>query len=72
MKELKVIASYAFSLESREWKLLKRILTQMHFQDGVTTFNHFLRNGLIEYLDVNEENNALVRFFPNISCLFCF
>lgn len=29
-------------------------------QDGVRTFDDFLRDGLIEYLDVNEENNALV------------
>lgn len=32
----------------------------MLFQDGVRTFDDFLRDGLIEYLDVNEENNALV------------
>ncbi|KNA02912.1 hypothetical protein SOVF_214130, partial [Spinacia oleracea] len=25
-------------------------------QDGVRTFDDFLREGLIEYLDVNEEN----------------
>ena len=29
-------------------------------QDGVRTFDDFLNEGLIEYLDVNEENNALV------------
>ncbi|KAM0887570.1 hypothetical protein ACQ4PT_028931 [Festuca glaucescens] len=28
-------------------------------QDGVRTFDDFLYDGLIEYLDVNEENNAL-------------
>lgn len=47
---------------NREWKLFMRILTQMCFQDGVCTFRDFLRNGLIEYLDVNEENNAMVCF----------
>ncbi|RZC57315.1 hypothetical protein C5167_004618 [Papaver somniferum] len=31
----------------------------MH-EDGVRTFNNFLREGLIEYLDVNEQNNALM------------
>uniref|UniRef100_A0A803MXH1 DNA-directed RNA polymerase subunit beta n=1 Tax=Chenopodium quinoa TaxID=63459 RepID=A0A803MXH1_CHEQI len=31
-------------------------------QDGVRTFDDFLREGLIEYLDVNEENNALVKY----------
>uniref|UniRef100_A0A803LIM8 DNA-directed RNA polymerase subunit beta n=1 Tax=Chenopodium quinoa TaxID=63459 RepID=A0A803LIM8_CHEQI len=30
--------------------------------DGVRTFDDFLREGLIEYLDVNEENNALVKY----------
>lgn len=29
-------------------------------KDGMLTFDSFLREGLIEYLDVNEENNALV------------
>jgi DNA-directed RNA polymerase III subunit RPC2 len=29
-------------------------------KDGVRSFDDFLRDGLIEYLDVNEENNALV------------
>lgn len=29
-------------------------------KDGFRTFNDFLREGLIEYLDVNEQNNALV------------
>ncbi|XP_026460615.1 DNA-directed RNA polymerase III subunit 2-like [Papaver somniferum] len=28
--------------------------------DGVRTFNNFLHEGLIEYLDVNEQNNALM------------
>uniref|UniRef100_A0A0E0D1W6 DNA-directed RNA polymerase subunit beta n=1 Tax=Oryza meridionalis TaxID=40149 RepID=A0A0E0D1W6_9ORYZ len=29
-------------------------------QDGIRSFDDFLRDGLIEYLDVNEENNALL------------
>ncbi|KAM0887569.1 hypothetical protein ACQ4PT_028931 [Festuca glaucescens] len=29
-------------------------------RDGVRTFDDFLYDGLIEYLDVNEENNALI------------
>ncbi|WJX09333.1 DNA-directed RNA polymerase III subunit 2 [Trifolium repens] len=32
-------------------------------KDGVWTFNDFLHNGLIEYLDVNEENNALIALY---------
>ncbi|XP_058188586.1 DNA-directed RNA polymerase III subunit 2 [Rhododendron vialii] len=31
--------------------------------DGVRNFHDFLREGLIEYLDVNEENNALVALY---------
>ncbi|KAJ4720430.1 DNA-directed RNA polymerase subunit beta [Melia azedarach] len=31
--------------------------------DGVRTFDDFLREGLIEYLDVNEENNALIALY---------
>lgn len=31
--------------------------------DGVRTFNDFLREGLIEYLDVNEENNAFIALY---------
>jgi DNA-directed RNA polymerase III subunit RPC2 len=27
---------------------------------GLKDFNDFLREGIIEYLDVNEENNALI------------
>ena len=33
-------------------------------QDGFRTFDDFLREGLVEYLDVNEENNSLVCFYP--------
>ncbi|KAK1273848.1 DNA-directed RNA polymerase II subunit RPB2 [Acorus gramineus] len=32
-------------------------------QDGVRSFNDFLREGLLEYLDVNEENNALIALY---------
>ncbi|CAA2989896.1 DNA-directed RNA polymerase III subunit 2, partial [Olea europaea subsp. europaea] len=32
-------------------------------RDGVRTFNSFLKEGLIEYLDVNEENNALIALY---------
>ncbi|WCJ39192.1 DNA-directed RNA polymerase III subunit 2 [Euphorbia peplus] len=31
--------------------------------DGVRTFDSFLSDGLIEYLDVNEENNALIALY---------
>ncbi|XP_059456105.1 DNA-directed RNA polymerase III subunit 2 isoform X1 [Corylus avellana] len=31
--------------------------------DGVRTFDDFLRDGLIEYLDVNEQNNALIALY---------
>ncbi|KAL8153604.1 hypothetical protein V2J09_011364 [Rumex salicifolius] len=33
--------------------------------DGARTFDDFLRDGLIEYLDVNEENNALIALYEN-------
>jgi DNA-directed RNA polymerase III subunit RPC2 len=29
-------------------------------KDGHRTFDDFLREGLIEYIDVNEENNSLI------------
>lgn len=38
-------------------------LQQSHIEDlilGLKDFTDFLRQGIIEYLDVNEENNALV------------
>ncbi|KAK7256943.1 hypothetical protein RIF29_30558 [Crotalaria pallida] len=31
--------------------------------DGVRTFDDFLRDGLIEYLDVNEQNNTLIALY---------
>ncbi|TKY56058.1 DNA-directed RNA polymerase III subunit RPC2 [Spatholobus suberectus] len=33
--------------------------------DGVRTFDDFLRDGLLEYLDVNEENNALIALYED-------
>lgn len=32
---------------------------------GEWTFNHFLINGLLEYLDVNEENNCLIALYEH-------
>ncbi|XP_016515970.1 DNA-directed RNA polymerase III subunit 2-like [Nicotiana tabacum] len=32
-------------------------------RDGVRNFDSFLRDGLIEYLDVNEENNSLIALY---------
>ncbi|GMH28958.1 hypothetical protein Nepgr_030801 [Nepenthes gracilis] len=40
-----------------KWHHMKELL------DGVRTFDDFLRDGLIEYLDVNEENNALIALY---------
>uniref|UniRef100_A0A0E0GNX9 DNA-directed RNA polymerase n=2 Tax=Oryza TaxID=4527 RepID=A0A0E0GNX9_ORYNI len=34
-------------------------------QDGIRSFDDFLRDGLIEYLDVNEENNALIALYEH-------
>eukprot|EP00891_Asterochloris_glomerata_P000044 jgi/Astpho2/44/e_gw1.00001.71.1_t len=34
-------------------------------RDGSWTFTHFLQNGLVEYLDVNEESNALVALYEH-------
>ncbi|KAG8391080.1 hypothetical protein BUALT_Bualt01G0150600 [Buddleja alternifolia] len=34
-------------------------------RDGVRTFDSFLKEGLIEYLDVNEENNALIALYED-------
>nr|CAB3480785.1 unnamed protein product [Digitaria exilis] len=36
---------------------MKELRLSLH--DGIRSFDDFLRDGLIEYLDVNEENNAL-------------
>ncbi len=41
----------------------KPMLEQKHIEDlklGLKDFNDFLREGIVEYLDVNEENNALI------------
>jgi len=42
----------------------------MFFKDGARTFDDFLHEGLIEYLDVNEENNALVGLEITIEKLY--
>lgn len=56
MKELLV-----FNCILSSWLLLDISWTNSAcLKDGVRTFDEFLREGLIEYLDVNEENNALV------------
>ncbi|KAL3630258.1 DNA-directed RNA polymerase III subunit 2 [Castilleja foliolosa] len=34
-------------------------------KDGVRTFDSFLKEGLIEYLDVNEENNTLIASYED-------
>jgi DNA-directed RNA polymerase III subunit RPC2 len=39
------------------------LISQKHIEDltlGLKDFSDFLREGLIEYLDVNEENNAFI------------
>ncbi|CAJ2675570.1 unnamed protein product [Trifolium pratense] len=38
-------------------------------KDGVCTFNDFLLNGLVEYLDVNEQNNALIALYEGKTTL---
>ena len=46
-----------------------RVLTkQRHLnelKDGHRSFNDFLREGLVEYLDVNEENNSYIALYEN-------
>lgn len=42
------------------------LVTQTHLdelKDGHRTFNDFLREGLVEYLDVNEENNSYIALY---------
>ena len=34
-------------------------------KEGKVTFDHFLRSGLVEYLDVNEENDSLIACYEN-------
>ncbi|GMK59707.1 hypothetical protein CspeluHIS016_0803130 [Cutaneotrichosporon spelunceum] len=43
-------------------------VTQEHMQllkDGKVTFDHFLRSGLVEYLDVNEENDSYMACYEH-------
>ncbi|KAG6474199.1 hypothetical protein ZIOFF_068123 [Zingiber officinale] len=37
--------------------------TKQELQLGIHTFDDFLRDGLVEYLDVNEENKALIALY---------
>ena len=41
--------------------LMGAVLLQL--KQGVWGFEDFLRNGLVEYLDVNEEDNALIALY---------
>ena len=44
------------------------LITQEHLdelKDGHRSFNDFLLEGLVEYLDVNEENNAYIALYEN-------
>lgn len=44
------------------------LITQDHLdelKDGHRTFNDFLREGLVEYLDVNEENNSYIALYED-------
>ena len=68
MKELKVgylITCFVFKKVDAKDSL--NMLTTSSLKDGIRNFDSFLREGLIEYLDVNEENNALV--CQNLSAL---
>ncbi|BAT99291.1 hypothetical protein VIGAN_10069600 [Vigna angularis var. angularis] len=58
IKELFVSLSYTFILET---KVSCKKLNFIHFQDGELTFDAFLRDGLIEYLDADEQNDVMVR-----------
>eukprot|EP00049_Salpingoeca_infusionum_P023354 m.11617 g.11617 ORF g.11617 m.11617 type:complete len:1137 (+) comp5753_c0_seq2:128-3538(+) len=46
----------------------KSRVTHTHIRDltlGISTFDDFLKDGLVEYLDVNEENNCLIALYEN-------
>jgi len=63
MKELQVHVLYFLEsciLVLVVWVKYIGWLISIFLKDGVRTFDDFIRDGLIEYLDVNEENNALV------------
>ncbi|KAH9686458.1 DNA-directed RNA polymerase III subunit 2 [Citrus sinensis] len=62
MKELSVGVIFAKS-SRRNYSYIKINRICLFFKDGVRSFDDFLREGLIEYLDVNEENNALIALY---------
>jgi len=39
--------------------------TSQELNEGVRTFNDFLKDGLVEYLDVNEENDSRIAMYEN-------
>ena len=56
----------------QQWLRASRLIGAMLLQlkQGIWGFEDFLRNGLVEYLDVNEEDNALIALYEeNIGML---
>ena len=45
------------------WLCAVRLHVLLQLKAGVWGFDDFLRNGLVEYLDVNEEDNALIALY---------
>lgn len=67
MKELLVSSIYVLAGTKNWLPYSKLICFILPLKDGVRTFDDFIREGLIEYLYVNEENNSLVGSHPTIS-----